>query len=59
MKVEILESCTGCGLCATINSDVFKVNAMAHVNSAHIQGNESDCRSAAAQCPVNAIKIYD
>lgn len=59
MKVEILEGCTGCGLCASINSDVFKINGIAHVNNSKIKGNESDCRSAAAQCPADAIKIYD
>lgn len=58
MKIEILPSCTGCGLCASINSDVFSVNKVAHVNDLKIRGNENDCQSAASQCPVNAIKIY-
>lgn len=59
MQIEILPNCTGCGLCETINSDVFKVpsNGKAQVNNWNIVGNESDCYAAAHQCPVNAIKI--
>lgn len=57
MKVKILPNCNGCGLCESINSDVFKVNGMACVNDKNIKGNEADCLSAAKQCPVNAIKI--
>lgn len=59
MKVEILDGCTGCGSCEAINSDVFKVNGVAHVDSQMIKGNEQDCRDAAAQCPVNVIKVYE
>lgn len=59
MKVEILEGCTGCGLCASISSDVFKVNATAHADNSKVKGNESACRSAAEQCPVNVIKIHE
>lgn len=57
MKIEILPSCTGCGLCEAINSDVFRVHDKAQVNNWNIIGNESDCYSASQQCPVNAIKI--
>lgn len=57
MKVDILPSCNGCGICESLNSDVFKVNGIAHVNSENISGNENDCIAAADQCPVNAIKI--
>lgn len=59
MKVEILDTCTACGLCESINSDVFKVNGMTHANNNMVKGNEQDCRDAAAQCPVGAIKIYE
>ncbi len=59
MRVEIIEGCTACGLCESINSDVFKVNGKAHVNNDKIKGNEQDCREAAAQCPVNVIKIHE
>lgn len=58
MKIEILPNCTACGLCESINSDVFKVNKISHVNYENIAGNEQDCREAAELCPVNAIKIY-
>lgn len=57
MKIEILPTCTACGLCESINGDVFKVNGIASVNSDKIKGNEKDCRAAAAQCPVGALKI--
>lgn len=59
MKIQIDKSCTGCGLCESINSDVFQVKGIAHVNSSKIQGNETSCRDAASQCPVGAIKIYE
>lgn len=59
MKVEILPSCNGCGLCESINSDVFKiVSGRAHAHNENVYGNEQDCKAAASQCPVNAIKIY-
>ncbi len=59
MQVEILDTCTACGLCESINSDVFKVNAISHVNNSKILGNEQDCLDAATQCPVGAIKITE
>jgi len=59
MQIEILPTCTACGLCASINNDVFKVNGIAYVNNQKIKGNEQDCKTAAAQCPVGAIKIYE
>ncbi|MDD3436770.1 MAG: ferredoxin [Candidatus Gastranaerophilales bacterium] len=59
MKVEILDTCTACGLCESINNEVFKVNDMAHVTNSKIKGNEDDCRLAAAQCPAGAIIISE
>ena len=59
MQVEILDTCTACGLCESIDSDVFKVNAISHVNSSKISGNEQDCLDAATQCPGGAIKITE
>ena len=59
IKVEILPGCTSCGLCESINSDVFRVNDTAHVNEKNIRGNEKDCITAAAQCPVGVIKISE
>ena len=57
MKVEILQGCIGCGVCETINSEVFFVNAKAHVQDENIIGNEDDCVTASEICPVNVIKI--
>jgi len=59
MKVSIMDSCTGCGACEAINSDVFNVDAKAHVHHSHINTNEQDCIDAALICPVNAIWIED
>lgn len=59
MQVEIVEGCIACGLCESINSDVFKVNGTAHANNEKVNGNEQDCLDAAAQCPVNVIKIHE
>lgn len=59
MQVNINKDCTGCGLCESINSDVFRVDSVAHVNNNNISGNEHDCRIAADQCPVAAIEIME
>ncbi len=58
MNVSINNDCTGCGLCESINSDVFTVaGGQAKVNGSKVSGNEKDCISAAEDCPVGAIKI--
>ncbi len=59
MQITIMDSCTGCGACEAINSDVFKVDTKARVNSEFINKNEQDCIDAALICPVNAIWIED
>jgi len=59
MKVEIIPGCISCGICESINSDVFTMNEIAHANNDKVPGNEEDCRNAAAQCPVSVIKIYE
>lgn len=59
MQVEILNSCTACGACEAINSDVFTVDTIAHVNQEHVSAHEQDCIDAALICPVNAIWIED
>ena len=60
MKVEILPGCISCGLCESINSEVFTVDdETAHVNQSKIFGHEDDCREAAEQCPVSVIKIHE
>lgn len=60
MDVSINQDCIGCGLCESINSEVFHLsNKMASVNKSKISGNEGDCRLAAEQCPVNAIEVHE
>jgi len=59
MKIEIFSNCICCGVCQSINSEVFEVNSIAHVNEEFIIGNEDDCRHAAKLCPVNAINIME
>jgi len=59
MNVSILDGCVACGACEAINSDVFCVDVIAHVNDSQINGNEQDCIDAALVCPVNAIWIED
>jgi ferredoxin len=43
MKVEIIEGCISCGACESINSEVFHMNDIAHVNQDKVTGNEEDC----------------
>ena len=57
MNVTIMDSCTGCGACESVNSDVFTVDTKAHVNESAIEDNKQDCIDAALICPVNAIWI--
>lgn len=59
MQVEILTGCISCGFCESINSEVFELNKIAHVNVENIVGNEEDCRAAAELCPVEVIKIIE
>ena len=57
MKVTILDGCTACGACAAINSEVFEIDEVAHVNQEFVDENEQDCIDAAMACPVNVIQI--
>lgn len=59
MQVSIMNSCTGCGACEAINSDVFTVDTIAHVNDENVARYEQDCIDAALICPVNAIWVED
>lgn len=59
MNVCIMDGCVGCGACEAINSDVFFVDVVAHVNEGSVEGNEQDCIDAALVCPVNAIWVED
>ncbi|GBF22610.1 ferredoxin I [Candidatus Gastranaerophilus sp. (ex Termes propinquus)] len=57
MNVTIMDGCTACGACEAINSEVFYVDTIAHVNQDAVERYEQDCIDAALICPVNAIWI--
>ncbi len=57
MKVRILPGCIACGACESINSEIFQVTDIAHINEEAIEGNETDCFAAAEACPVDVIEI--
>lgn len=60
MKVTILDGCTTCGACVSINSDVFQFEeGQVQVHDEYIKGNEIDCIDAAVNCPVNVIQIEE
>jgi len=59
MKVEILPGCIACGVCQSINSEVFELNNVAHVNEENIESNEDDCWHAADMCPVSVIRVVE
>ena len=62
MKAEITSDCISCGICVSINSEVFELNEfdnIASINLENIVGNEEDCRFASEICPVSAIKINE
>ncbi len=57
VTVEVdVEKCIGCGLCASICTDVFEMgdDAKSHVKDASAC-DKCDCQSAADSCPVQAI----
>ena len=55
------EECTGCGLCTDTCPGVFEMdNAVAKVLVANVPEDAiATCREAAANCPVEAIKIEE
>ena len=59
MNVCIMDGCVGCGACEAINSDVFFVDVVAHVNDSSVDGFLHDCIDAALVCRVIAIWIDD
>lgn len=59
MIVSIMDGCIACGACEAINSNVFHVDEIAHVENEYIKGNEQDCIDAALVCPVNVIWVED
>jgi ferredoxin len=60
MKVTVLEDvCTGCGLCVSDAPDVFEVpESVAKVKVSPVPADlEESAKQAAADCPVEAIKV--
>lgn len=53
------ETCIGCGLCADICPEVFEIKGDVAVAQpgAIAAENEDNCKQAAEDCPVSAIKI--
>ena len=60
MKARVdQDTCIGCGLCPELVPEIFEMvgeKATAKVNDIP-PALEPDCRSAAEQCPVAAIKV--
>lgn len=63
MKASVdKNTCIGCGLCESICPAVFKLGAdgKSEVIVGEVDENlESDCRQAAENCPVSAIRIFE
>lgn len=63
MKVKVDEStCTGCGVCADVCSDVFEMgdDNLSKVKTPDVPaGCEDQVRDAAAQCPVTCIEVTE
>ncbi len=58
MKAYVNESCIGCGMCNSICSEVFEMNAegLAEATGAVTAENEASVREAMDSCPVGAIE---
>ena len=62
MKATVNEDlCVGCGLCAEICPDVFKMagETATVIADPGTPRAETDCRDARDQCPVNAIALSE
>jgi ferredoxin len=60
MKAVVSEDCIGCGMCEGTCPDVFAVgdDGMAHAVVDEVPADaEDDAKSAADNCPVNAITV--
>ena len=61
-KVTINDACIGCGICATIASEVFEMNSETNKsevrkNADFSEENLEKAKAGAEACPVGAIKI--
>lgn len=53
-----LETCIGCGVCASVAPDVFEMQDDGKAHVIKEEGfDESAVQNAADQCPVQAIKL--
>jgi ferredoxin len=61
MKASVTDDCTACGLCINMCPEVFEMgDSIAEVKVDVVpEAAEDDCREAAENCPVDAIKIEE
>lgn len=56
MNLEIIEdNCIGCGICQSINSDIFEVEDVAKVIKTPNEEQLESINDAIENCPTNAI----
>jgi len=54
------ETCVGCGICADMCPGIFKLDGQrAMVKTMPAKADETCCRDAADNCPVDAIEIRE
>ena len=62
MKATVIEKeCVGCGLCSDACPEVFEiVSGIAKVKATPVPASaEKECKQAAEDCPVTAIKVEE
>ena len=61
-KVIVTDACIGCGICATIASEIFEMNpenGKSELKKDADLKNLEKAREAAAACPVGAIEVAE